>query len=359
MKKPFLSLEYTLRSGLIVSGMFSPALLTAILIALTGCSKPHQQHTNGPSDLAAIEAKVQTVESRKSPAIEEVVGTFRARLRATLEAKTSGRVLEMPVVLGQRIKAGELVARLDAPEVKARFQQAEANLQQAEREWKRVSALHEQQAATRADYEAAEARHLTAQAAVAEARALLGYVEIQAPFDAVVTRKWADVGDLAAPGKPLVEVEDPARLQLEADVPEALASSIQPNAEMKLRAKEPSIEITGTVAEIAPVVDPASRTLRVKLDLPPNSGLISGQFARLMVPIGETTSLRIPSSAVVQRGQMEIVFAVENQRARLHLVRTGRRLNDETEILSGLDAGDSIVVNDPGRLVDGQPLQVK
>jgi hypothetical protein len=97
----------------------------------------------------------------------------------------------------------------------------------------------------------------------------------------------------------------------------------------------------------------------VKLDLPASPELMSGQFARLIVPVGENTSMRVPASAVVQRGQMEIVFIVENQHARLHLVKTGRRVNDETEILSGLDSEDSVVVDNPQQLVDGQPLEEK
>ena len=113
------------------------------------------------------------------------------------------------------------------------------------------------------------------------------------------------------------------------------------------------------MAEIAPIADPTSRTFRVELDLPASPGLMSGQFARLIVPVGENTSMRVPASAVVQRGQMEILFVVENQHARLHLIKTGRRLKDQTEILSGLDSGDCVVVDNPQQLVDGQPLQEK
>ena len=97
----------------------------------------------------------------------------------------------------------------------------------------------------------------------------------------------------------------------------------------------------------------------MKLDVPASPGLMSGQFARLIVRVGENTSVRVPTSAVVERGQMEILFAVENQHARLHLVKTGRRVQDETEILSGLDSGDSVVVDNPQQLFDGQPLQEK
>jgi len=287
------------------------------------------------------------------------VGTVRARLRATIEAKTSGRIAEMPVVLGQKIKAGELLARLDAPEIKARLEQSEASLKQAEQDWNRISALFNQQAATRADYDAANSRYLVAKGAVAEARAMMSYIEVLAPFDGVVTRKWVDVGDLATPGRPLVNIEDPTRLQLEADVPEAIAANVKPDVRMAVRLGQSTGEVFGTVAEIAPIADPASRTFSVKLDLQDSPGLMSGQFARLIVPMGEISSMRVPASAVVQRGQMEIVFAVENRHALLHLVKTGRRANDEIEILSGLDEGDAVVVDHASQLLDGQPLEVK
>jgi len=302
---------------------------------------------------------VQTVETKKLPELEEVVGTVRPKLHATIEAKTSGRITEMPLGLGQKLKQGELLVRLDAPEVKARLEQAEANLQQAEREWKRASSLFNQQAASRADFETADSRYQIAKGALAEARAMMGYVELVAPFDGVVTRKWADVGDLAAPGKPLVDIEDPSRLQLEADVPEAIAASIQPQGRVMVRVNPGTGDLAGTVVEIAPIADSVSRTFRVKLDLPNSPGLMSGQFARLMLPVGETASMCIPLAAIVQRGQMEIVFAVENKRAQLHLVKTGRRVNDEIEILSGLDIGDSVVVDNACQLMDGQRLQLK
>ena len=183
--------------------------------------------------------------------------------------------------------------------------------------------------------------------------------KIVAPFDGVVTKKWADVGDLAAPGKPLIAIEDPSGLQLEADVPQAIASHVQRDARLAARVDGVSGELTGTVSEIAPAADPVSRTFRVKVDLPAQPGLSSGQFARLLVPVGESNSLRVPASAVVQRGQLEIVFVVANQHAQLHLVKTGKRVGDEMEILSGLHAGDAVVVDGAAQLTDGQPVEAK
>jgi len=341
--------------------LFSPAVVAALASALcfTGCGANPESPKGGSSNLPTAPVRIQTVQSKPQAITEEVVGTVRAKLHATLEAKVSGRIDKLPVLLGQRVKAGELVARLDAAEINARLDQAEASLEQAERDWKRVSALFEQQAVTRAEYDAAQSRNRVAKGAAAEAKAMMSYVEVVAPFDGVVTKKWADVGDLATPGKPLIAIEDPSALQLEADVPQAIASHLQRNARLTARVDGVSGELTGTVSEIAPAADSVSRTFRVKVDLAEQPGLSSGQFARLFVPVGESNSLRMPVSAVVQRGQLEIVFVVANQHAQLHLVKTGKRVGDEMEILSGLHAGDAVVIEGAAQLTDGQPVEVK
>jgi len=331
--------------------------LAAVLALLAGCGRKHETaDLKSAPILPVIPVRVIKAESKKLAAREEVVGTVRAKLRATLEAKLSGRIQQMPVRLGQTVKAGQLIASLDAAEIKARLEHAQAGLQQAEREWNRAKALFDQQAATRSEYDAANSRYLLAKAASAEASAMLGYVEIHAPFDSVVTRKWVDVGDLASPGKALVELEDPAALQLEADIPEAIASRVLLDAKLGILVEGITNGLTGTVSEIAPTVDTTSRTSRVKLDLPNASPVRSGQFARLVVPVGESDSIRVPTSAVLQRGQLEIAFTVTNQIAQLHLLKTGRREGNEIEILSGLDAGDSVVVEGAAQLVDNQPV---
>lgn len=330
------------------------------MVLATGCGpKEHAKKSHTTDSLPPVQARVAAVESRKLPISEEGMGTIRAKLRATLEAKVSGRIQELPVRLGQSVKAGDLIARLDAAEIRARFDQAQAALQQSERDYQRLKSLFEQQAAARADYDAAESRLSMAKGAVAEARAMMAYVEIHAPFDAVVTRKHAEVGDFAAPGKPLVDIEDPAALQLVADVPEALAGRIALDSKMSIRGDGYREEIVGTVSEIAPSADPLSRTVQVKLDLPPGAPARPGQFARLSVPLGESDTLRIPATAVVRRGQMEIAFVVDSDTARLRLIKTGRRTGEYVEVVSGLDAGDRVVAEGVEQLVDGRRLELR
>jgi Cu/Ag efflux protein CusF len=95
------------------------------------------------------------------------------------------------------------------------------------------------------------------------------------------------------------------------------------------------------------------------VELPEQTGLSSGQFARLLIPIGESYSLHVPASAIVQRGQMEIAFVVTDQHAHMHLIKTGQQIGDEKEVLSGLHTGDDVVVEGAEQLTDGQPVDVR
>ncbi|MBU6400206.1 MAG: efflux RND transporter periplasmic adaptor subunit [Verrucomicrobia bacterium] len=302
--------------------------------------------------------RVQTVQASRRPTFEDVVGTVRPRLRASVEAKVSGRIVELPVVPGQTVQAGELLARLDAREIQARRDQALAQRDQAERDLRRFATLVEQSAVTRQEYDAAQARQRVASAAVAEAEAMLAYASVTAPFNGIVTHKLADVGDLAMPGKPLLELEEASGLRFEADVPAALIDRIGLGTTLPVRIDATGGNLAGQVAEIAPTADPNSRTFRIKLDLPAATSLRAGQFGRASIPLPEQPAIWVSRSALAHRGQMDLVFVVTNRAAQLRLVRTGRQSSDEVELVSGLTAGEQVVVGAPGGLLDGQPVAI-
>jgi RND family efflux transporter MFP subunit len=340
----------------------SACLSTALL--LTGCHKPADSESgNGQSSsvapLPAAVVRAQSVERRLRPEFEEEVGTVRPRLSAVIEAKITGRIEQMLVVPGQVVKSGDLLAQLDAREIQARYDQAAAARQQAESDFKRASDLVAQKTLSQSEFDSAQSKFRVADAVATEAGTMLAYARIVAPFDGVITRKLADVGDLAAPGKPLLQMEDPNALRLEADLPEALIENVALGEKLAVHIAAVPTEIYGTVAELAPAADSNSRTFLVKLDLPKMVGLRSGQFGRVAVPVGQVNSIRIPPAAVVQRGQMEIVFVVVDGRAQLRLVKTGRHASDECEVVSGLDAGETIVTEGAAGLVDGQPVVVQ
>lgn len=296
------------------------------------------------------------VEQKVRPSTEEVVGTVRAKLRAAIEAKVSGRIEVLLVSPGQRVKTGDVIAQLDAREVQAKLDQALALREQATRDLSRARELVEKKVTTQAEFDAAQARERVAVGLVSELETTLGYTKLIAPFDGIITRKLADVGDLAAPGKPVIEMEDPGALRFEADVPEALIASVRLGEKLPVRVSAVPVPIEGTVVEMAPVADAASRTFLVKLDLPPTEGARSGQFGRVSVATGESQEIRIPASAIIARGQMETVFVAVNNLAQLRIVRTGKRAGDEVEILSGLASGETVVTEGMTLLRDSQPI---
>jgi RND family efflux transporter MFP subunit len=329
--------------------------LIPLVCMLAGCGR-NNDTPGKTADSPAVAVMAQSAISEPHMAAEEVVGTVRSKLRAAVEAKVSGRVLEYTAVPGQMVKAGDLLATLDARESQARMEQAKALLDQARRDFARQQKLITTNATTRQEFDSAQARVEVGEAAVSEAETMMSYARVTAPFDGVITRKLADVGDLAMPGKPLLEIEAPTDLRFEADLPEALLGNVKLGDKLQVMIASVGDPLEAVVSEIAPVADPVSRTFQVKLDLPPAAGLRTGQFGRVSVPVAEVMLLVVPQSAVIKRGQMEMVFVVRDGKAALRLVKTGKALDGQVEVLSGLEEAELVVTGDPARLTDGQSV---
>lgn len=185
---------------------------------------------------------------------------------------------------------------------------------------------------------------------------MLGYTAITAPYDAVITKKHANNGDLATPGTPLLQVENDTRLQAVTAIPESLINQLKEGDALSIQIPSARITVSGTVAEIAPSIDPLSRTAPIKIDIDYNAALKTGQFARVVLPVNPATTLFIPGSAVIPSGQMDKVFVLEKGKAQLRLVRVGSRMKTQVEILAGLSAGDQIILDNNRLLVSGQPV---
>ncbi len=334
------------------------SLSFAIIILGAGCGHK-SSHGSPASALPTLPVKVQVVAHQPRVATEEVVGTVRPKLSAVISARSMATLERMAVAPGTTVKAGDLLIQLDAREAQARFDQTVAVRQQARADAVRFTRLLEEKAVTQQEFDAVQARLRVAEASASEAETMLSHMKIVAPFGGVITRKYADVGDLAIPGKPLLEMEDPEALRFEADVPEAAIGRLKVGEQLEVSAPSVTNALEAIVSEIAPAADPGSRTFLVKLDLPKAPGLRSGQFGRVAVPVAEVNALRIPLSALVVRGQLEMVFVETNRQAQMRLVKTGKRLGNDVELVSGLEAGERIVVDEAAKLADGQPLEIK
>ena len=315
--------------------------------------------TGSPEMPAPISVTVAKASEQTVPALAEVVGTLQAAERAAIAAKVTGVITRMPVVLGSTVQAGDLLVTISAEEIVARLNQAEAQLAQAKRNLEREQNLFQKNAATAETVKSMQDLHAMAQAGNREAKAMLGYTTITAPFDGLVTQKMATSGDLAMPGMILLQIENNRKLQVRTAVPESLVLHLHTGDVLTVKVDAATVEIPGTIAEIAPVADPGSRTAAVILDLPLESNLRAGQFARVLLPGNHSKALLIPTTAIVPAGQMDRVFVVEGDHARLRLVRAGMRHNGLTEILSGLSPDETVVTSNNRLLVNGQRLRIE
>jgi membrane fusion protein (multidrug efflux system) len=324
-----------------------------------GCGKHEEEPVAAGPSGPPVAVQVATVSVQPLWDEEEVVGNVEAAQRAVLSAKVTGVIDAIKVAPGARVTRGQVLASIDAREIKARLDSAVAARDQAQKDYARIEKLLKSGSSTRQEFDASTTRLRTADASLVEARTMLQYTEISAPFDGVVTRKLVEVGDLATPGKPLLEMENSSLLRFECEIPEALVDRVTMGAELPVTIDAAGAALTGQVSEIAPSASAGSRTFLVKLDLPSAGKLRAGQFGRVRVPVRERPAVLVAEGAAVRRGQMENVFVVEEGVARLRLVKTGRKMDGQVEVLSGLSGGESVVISDAHLLQDGAAVEAK
>ncbi len=331
------------------------AATTAVLI-LAGCGSAPQANAAKPLPPASVSTVAATPQEHGS--VEILPGTVKAASAATLMARVPGVVGRITATPGTAVAAGTVLVEIDALEIAAKRDQAKAVAAQAAADFERSKLLFEKQALTKAEFDAAQARAAGSAAAAAEAEIMVGYTRITAPFAGVVVRKHVEIGDLLSPGRPVIDLEDPASLRLEVEIPESLAARVVVGT--KLRVHISAFDQEAAVVEVTPAADPVSRTVLVKLALPADAtGLRSGQFGRVTVPVSEGRLLSVPTAAVIHRGQLDAVFVVQDSTARLRLVRLGGSDGTSTAIRAGLKPDETVVVDGADALIDGQPVTVR
>ena len=312
---------------------------------------------SGPKDPITVE--VTRVQAKEISSRVEVAGTLQAKETAAIAAKVSGIVTRVPIKLGSVVKAGDLLVAISAGEIDARVSQAEAQLALARRNLAREQNLLKKKASTVETVKNMRDQYDIALAGFNEAKSMLGYTSITAPFDGVITRKDVNSGDLATPGTPLLHLENNQQLQVRSSVPESLVLKIHTGDRLMVNVEAAGALVQGTVVEVAPAADPSSRTAPVVIDLPAHPDLRTGQFARVLLPGTAIQGLLVPETAVVPQGQMDRVFVVEGERAHLRLVRVGQHVDGMVEILSGLMPGETVVISNNRLLENGQQVRVQ
>jgi len=336
-------------------------LLLGGIAFLPGC-KGHEEQTRAEApQLRTIAVTVDQVREEVARTRVEVVGTLEAVERASISARISGQIIELPVVLGSKVKKGDLLVKISAGEISAKVLQAEAQLSQVRRNLARERKLQKQGASTQETVKSLLDTSRIAEAAYKEAQTMLDYATIKAPFSGTITKKIANIGDMASPGMILLQIENSDVLQVIAQVPEVLLLKVSEGDSLSIEIPTAGLTLIGEVAEVAPAADPMSRTAPVKIDIATGPDLRVGQFARISLEGTGETTLMLEKTAVLSRGQMDMVFVIEKNEkvARMRLVRTGVESDSDIEIISGLEPGEQVVVSNNEKLQDGQPIDIR
>jgi RND family efflux transporter MFP subunit len=346
----------------IILGIAAIAAVIVGLLYMQGMFDPSKvgPGTEVEAPEIAKDLEKAAVRTATVPVWSEAVGTVRSRRTTRVSPRIMGTILSVDVNQGDEVDEGDLIARIDDREVSARLaaakaekNRAEAGLAQAKAAYDRYRELHAREAATKeqleavtADYESARAAVEGAAEAVKVAEIVAGYSEIRAPVAGVVAERMAEPGDLALPGKPIVAIQDPENLRLEADVREYLIANLPVGTDVIARFGPPiDAEYETKIEERAPEADPATRTFLVKAPLPSSGKARPGNFGRLRFRTGERVVLLVPAKAVRRIGQLETVRVVSDDgRVMVRHIRTGRAHGDDFEVLSGLTAGENVVI---------------
>ena len=309
--------------------------------------------------LAAAQLDTQQVQKTSLPLERWFDGTVEAVHQSTVSAETSGRVQELLVDVGDRVPAGAVILRLVSTEQRENLNQAEAALAEARANldvetlnYNRAREMSERQLISKADFDkvtgtfnTAKAREASAEAALNAATQRLSYTEVRAPYGGVASARHVELGEAVHPGDPLMSGFDPDAMRVEVSLPQAVAALVREIRQARVVTGDDS-DIVPAQLILFPVADPATSTVRARLELPAQSGnLYPGQFVKVAMTIGKTERLLIPASSVLYRSEVTGVYIVVNGVPILRQVRLGNRFGDAVEVLAGLATGESVALD--------------
>lgn len=379
------------------------------MLLLTSCSRESLPPAAQATPRAPHAVTVATLTPQPIAETLEAVGTVKSGHPTVLAAKTTSAVVAVHANAGDQVRAGQVLVTLDDREFQAQVQKAQAGRRDldhvlaevdhaivaagkaldaatAQQDFAtttltRYAALRERGSVAPQEYDGVATQQKTATAALEQAAAstaalrakrqqvvakvaqanaevlqaqiTISYTTITAPRAGVVTARLAEVGTMATPGSPLLTL-DSADSVLEATLRESDATKVHIGQIGTVRIDALQQTLSGTVRELLPATTPVSRTLTVKLTLPPTLGLRSGLYGKAQFVGGQRTGLLVPETALRERGQLQSVFIIDAQKhAHMRLVTTGKTSTGGVEFLSGVEVGERVVVRGADTLEDG------
>jgi RND family efflux transporter MFP subunit len=356
-------------------------IIIALLFFISGCKEKVKP---GASDIKRQQITGVVVSEAQQSQIDEYYetsGTVRAKNIVNISSRVIGAVTSLRVKEGDRVSAGQVIMTIDDRDAAQRLNASESGYKEslkalesakqnkslADVTYRRYKKLHEEKAVSHQEmdqietrkkiadieYERAQESVNRAKAGVKEAQVHQGFAKITAPVSGVVTEKKIESGSMAAPGIPMLTIEDTSSFRLEANVDERLSGKIKTGMSVEVMIEAIGQRTSGKISEIVPAVDPMSRTFVIKADIK-GAGLRTGLYGKVFIPQGKKEAILIPQKAVIEKGQLTGVYTVDDKGvATYRLVKTGKIYKDRVEILSGLNKGEKMIVDGAEKAVDG------
>ena len=354
-------------------------LLTAFMVGammITSCSK--KEESLPPKDLDPI--AVETIKTTISTQTKSfnVSGNIQAEEEINISTRMMGYIQNINAEVGDYVRKGSVLVNINnadlqakLAQVKASIRQAEVGVENAQKDFNRVTKLHEQNSVSQKElddittyYNSAKAGLEAAQQMENEVNAQFAYSRITAPFSGRITNKYANTGEIANPGMPILSIARTSNYQAVAMVPENQISSLSKGQKAKVLLKALDKEVMRTIDEISISSNHAGGQYIVKLNLDKHEHkLYAGMFSTITFEggaAGQTTQILIPENSLIKQGALKGVYTVgANNKVILRWLRIGRKYGNQYEVLSGLNEDETLVVSSESRLFNGAPVTIQ
>jgi len=353
-----------------MSASLALVLTASLFVAACGKKEPMIEQTE------PVKVKVAEIASRQMLGLRTFPATLESERRITLSTKVMGKITYLPVEQGTSVQAGQLLLKIDAGDLEAKRAQVGSNLLEAkamlknvETNFNRMKDLFEKGSATKKEFddistafESAKAKVQSVEQMEKELANVLSYATLASPVNGFVSQKFVQTGDMASPAMPLLTVEGGGVTKATAKVSESDIYLFQQGDDVELLIDALDGEkVKGKIEQVGQASAMGSRQFDVKIRLidATNKNLKSGMFANVSLRKGEGNGITIPENLLVKRGDLEGVFVLSGaSESLLRWVRTGKRIDGQVEILSGLADGDKLIVSAEGKLQDGKKVEV-
>lgn len=354
-------------------------ILAMTLLVFVNCSSDKVQPAEFSGE--AISVSVSKSEETTAGVFASASGKLISKNSVNVSTRMMGYITSLPVQVGQSVSVGQHLVSINSNDIQAKGGQADAQIMQAQaaydaakKDYERFQNLFNSQSASQKELDDMKARFDMAAAGLNAAKQMKNevnaqykYTQITAPVSGVVTAKFAEQGDLANPGMPLLTIESPGVLQAQLMVSENNITQLKNGMDVKILIKSSGKEVDGKVAEISQSSANTGGQYMVKINLPADNELRPGMYVNAHFPFqipseisSETIGILIPKSALVKKGQLTGVYTVSSQNtAVLRWLKTGRDFDDNVEVLSGLQPNETYITSAEGRLYNGAKLNVK